>query len=52
MLARDVWKEPQGLLTNVIDVCVNSLRKKIELPGTRPLILTVRGVGYSVRDRR
>jgi DNA-binding response OmpR family regulator len=51
MLARDVWKEPQGLLTNAIDVCVNGLRKKVELPGTRPLILTVRGVGYSVRDR-
>lgn len=50
MLTRDVWKEPQGLFTNVIDVCVNSLRKKIELPGTRPLILTVRGVGYAVRE--
>jgi DNA-binding response OmpR family regulator len=52
MLTRDVWKELQGLLTNVIDVCVNSLRKKIELPGTRPLILTIRGVGYTVRERR
>ena len=52
MLARDVWKEPQGLLTNAIEVCVNGLRKKVELPGTRPLILTVRGVGYSVRDHR
>jgi len=50
MLTRDVWKEPQGLLTNVIDVCVNSLRKKVELPGSRPLILTVRGVGYTVRE--
>jgi DNA-binding response OmpR family regulator len=52
MLARDVWKEPQGLLTNAIEVCINGLRRKVELPGTRPLILTVRGVGYSVRDRR
>jgi len=52
MLARDVWKEPQGLLTNAIEVCVNGLRKKVELPGARPLIVTVRGVGYSVRDRR
>ncbi len=50
MLTRDVWKEPQGLLTNVIDVCVNSLRKKVEVPGTRPLIETVRGVGYAVRE--
>ncbi|MGE0758916.1 MAG: response regulator transcription factor [Pirellulaceae bacterium] len=50
MLARDVWKEPHGLLTNVIEVCVNSLRKKVEVPGTSPLIRTVRGVGYAVRD--
>jgi DNA-binding response OmpR family regulator len=52
ILARDIWKEPHGLLTNVIEVCVNSLRKKVELPGTRTLILTIRGVGYSVRDHR
>lgn len=52
MLARDVWKEPQGVMTNAIDVCVNGLRKKVELQGTRPLVLTVRGVGYTVRDRR
>lgn len=51
MIARDVWKEPLGVMTNVIEVCVNGLRKKIELPGTRPLIRTVRGVGYAARDR-
>ncbi|MEX0792113.1 MAG: response regulator transcription factor, partial [Pirellulaceae bacterium] len=50
MLARDVWKDPLGLLTNVIDVCINSLRKKLDLPGTEPLIHTVRGVGYIVKD--
>ena len=50
MLARDVWKEPLGVMTNVIEVCVNGLRKKIEVPGARPLIRTVRGVGYAVRD--
>lgn len=51
MLNRDVWKEPAGPLTNAIDVCVNGLRRKIELPGTDPLILTIRGVGYAVKDR-
>lgn len=50
MLARDVWKEPGGLTTNVIEVCVNALRKKIERSGLRQLVHTVRGVGYSVRD--
>lgn len=50
MLSRDVWKEPQGVLTNVIDVCVNGLRKKIDLPGTIPLITTVRGAGYCIKE--
>jgi DNA-binding response OmpR family regulator len=50
MLARDVWKEPAGVMTNVIEVCINSLRKKIESAGTRPLIHTVRGVGYVIGE--
>jgi len=51
MLGREVWKEPDGMWTNVIEVCVNSLRKKVELPGERQLIHTVRGVGYALRDQ-
>ncbi|HMC67269.1 MAG TPA: response regulator transcription factor [Gemmataceae bacterium] len=50
MLGRDVWKEPDGVLTNVIEVYINALRKKIEQPGQRQLIHTVRGVGYALRD--
>lgn len=50
MLARDVWHEPMGVLTNVIDVYVGLLRKKVERPGLQQLIHTVRGVGYVVRD--
>jgi len=50
MLTRDVWKEPDGLMTNVIEVCVNALRRKVELSGQRQLIHTVRGVGYALRE--
>ena len=50
MLGRDVWKEPGYALTNVIEVYINLLRRKVERPGKRPLIHTVRGVGYSLRD--
>lgn len=50
MLTRDVWKEAEGALTNVIEVYINALRKKIELPGERPLIHTIRGIGYSLKD--
>ncbi len=35
MLGREVWKEPDGVLTNVIEVYVNALRKKVEKPGQR-----------------
>ena len=50
MIARDVWKEPAGVLTNVIDVYVKTLRKKIEHAERRQLLFTVRGVGYVLRD--
>jgi DNA-binding response OmpR family regulator len=49
MLGRDVWKEPCCDLTNVIDVYITLLRRKVERPGQRPLIHTLRGVGYSLR---
>ena len=50
MIAQDVWKETTGAMTNIINVYINALRKKVERPGWNPLILTVRGVGYVVRD--
>jgi DNA-binding response OmpR family regulator len=50
MIARDVWKEVTGIPTNAIDVYVTLLRKKVERTGSRQLIHTLRGVGYSLRD--
>ena len=50
MIARDVWKEVTCAPTNAIDVYVTLLRKKVERPGARQLIHTVRGVGYALRD--
>jgi DNA-binding response OmpR family regulator len=50
MLGKEVWKEPGHALTNVIDVYINFLRRKVEKFGSRPLIHTIRGVGYSLRD--
>ena len=49
MIARDIWKESAGVLTNVIDVYIRSLRKKVERPELRQLIHTIRGVGYALR---
>ncbi len=48
-LSREVWREPE-VLTNVVDVCVMQLRKKIERPGLAQMICTIRGVGYVIRE--
>jgi DNA-binding response OmpR family regulator len=50
MIAREVWKEGSGTLTNTIDVYITLLRKKVERPDKKTLIHTVRGVGYALRD--
>jgi two-component system response regulator MprA len=35
---------------NNLEVFINFLRNKVDRPGHRKLIQTVRGVGYSLRD--
>jgi len=50
MIGRDVWKETTGILTNVIDVYITQLRKKVDRPPGRQLIQTIRGVGFVMRD--
>ena len=36
--------------TNIVDVVINHLRKKIDAKHQRKLISTVRGVGYMIKD--
>jgi DNA-binding response OmpR family regulator len=50
MIAEHVWNFSWERLTNVIDVYVNHLRRKIEGPGRPRLIHAVRGVGYVLRE--
>jgi two-component system, OmpR family, copper resistance phosphate regulon response regulator CusR len=50
MIAREVWKETTGAMTRIIDVYMSALRKKIEHPGCRQLIHTLRGIGYALKD--
>ncbi len=49
-IGREVWRENSEVLTNVIDVYINTLRKKVERPGSWQLIHTIRGVGYSMKE--
>lgn len=50
MIAEQVWNVTWDRLTNVIDVFINHLRKKLEEAGEPRLIHAVRGVGYVMRS--
>jgi DNA-binding response OmpR family regulator len=47
-LLEKVWNLPATSSTNVVDVYVNYLRRKLCDSGTNPLIQTVRGEGYAI----
>ena len=51
MISEHVWDYHFDPMTNVIDVYVNHLRKKIELNSSQRLIHTIRGVGYMLQDK-
>lgn len=50
-LLRRVWGENYSGQTNVVDVGVHRLRKKLENSGAKGLILTVRGMGYMLINK-
>lgn len=50
MLLENVWDYHFDPQTNVIDVHVSRLRAKIDKSFDRPLLHTVRGAGYVIRD--
>lgn len=50
MLLENVWDYHFDPQTNVIDVHVSRLRSKIDKGFERPLLQTVRGAGYMIRD--
>lgn len=50
MIFEEVWGYHFDPGTNLIDVHIGRLRKKIDLPGQSPLIRTVRGSGYAIAE--
>ncbi|NVD38211.1 response regulator transcription factor [Ensifer sp. HO-A22] len=52
MLLENVWDYHFDPQTNVIDVHVSRLRSKIEKDFDLPLLRTVRGAGYMIKDDR
>ncbi|MGA7827313.1 MAG: response regulator transcription factor [Geobacteraceae bacterium] len=49
-IAENVWDYIFDSFTNIIDVYVNYLRKKIDREADKKLIHTVRGVGYILKE--
>jgi two-component system OmpR family response regulator len=49
MLLANVWDVHFDPMTNIVDVYVGRLRRKVDTDGTPPLIHTVRGVGFCLR---
>jgi DNA-binding response OmpR family regulator len=50
MIAEHCWDYTFDTFTNIIDVYVNYLRKKVDRDSSRKLIHTVRGVGYVFKE--
>ncbi len=51
MLLETIWGYSFDPQSNVIDVQVSRLRRKIDGAGNRPLIHTIRGAGYMLSDQ-
>ena len=47
-IIEQVWRMQSESITNVVDVYINYLRRKIDTGADRPLIRTIRGVGYQI----
>lgn len=45
-IAAAVWKDDTDISPNALEVCISSLRRKLQLPGLPALIHTRRGAGY------
>jgi DNA-binding response OmpR family regulator len=47
-IIREVWKLNFETATNVVDVYINYLRRKVDTGYKHPLIRTIRGLGYQI----
>jgi two-component system copper resistance phosphate regulon response regulator CusR len=50
MIVENVWDQSFEGLTNIVDVYIRQLRKKIDEGSPIKLLRTVRGVGYSINE--
>lgn len=50
LISKQVWETEYNPESNVIDVCVNTLRKKLDQGFEKRIIHTVVGVGYTLKE--
>ncbi|HTW22154.1 MAG TPA: winged helix-turn-helix domain-containing protein [Candidatus Baltobacteraceae bacterium] len=48
-IVENVWHLSFDTMTNIVDVYINYVRKKVDADWDRKLIRTIRGVGYQLR---
>jgi DNA-binding response OmpR family regulator len=51
MLLEGCWDSSYDGLSNLVDVHVSRLRRKVDVPGAPPLLHTVRGAGFRLGER-
>jgi DNA-binding response OmpR family regulator len=52
MIVEHVWNFSFDTMTNVVDVYINYLRKKVDQDAANRLIHTVRAVGYQLGHKK
>ncbi len=52
MLMEHIWGSDFETFSNVVDVYIRNLRRKVDIAGKKKLIHTIRGGGYSLSDKR
>src|SRR5579872_7407291 len=52
VITQYAWESEQEKPTNLVAVYINYLRKKVDAGFERPLIRTVRGIGYQIGDEQ
>lgn len=50
MISEHVWNEDFDSFTNVVDVYISRLRNKIDKEFNKPLIHSIRGAGYTLKE--
>ena len=50
MISEHVWKDEANSFSNLVNIYVNLLRKKIDQCHERKLIHSLRGVGYVLKE--